>query len=213
MNLKYNYKVSILQFGIAAVFISLIAVFSFVMAQSADGVTQAQIDSALEDLSDIYGQDVTSHDQAREICNMDKYLTDCAEIGKKHDLFSAERAAQVDTILDEIKGDVADQIKNCQDIECLVGVAEGLAASIARKSPTLASQIDLTPTVVREKKEIVEIAKSFGLTIDQCIEMDPDTVSVELLRGCARLAKEDKVKKYVPTEARAQIDTIAESTE
>ena len=207
-----NYKVLILSVFIA-VFISLAAVFSFVQAQLAEGVTQDQIDAALDDLSGLYGERVTTEEQAREICNLDKYVTDCAEIGKEHDLFPPEQIEQVDTLLDEIKGQVADQIKSCQSIECLVGVAEGLASRISRKDPTLASQVDLTPTIVREKKEIVEAAKKIGLTIDQCIEMDPDTAPVEVLRGCARLAKESKVQKYIPTEARAQVDQIADSTE
>ena len=202
---------------ITAVLVSLAAVFVFAQAQTEPGVTEAatqeQISAALQDLSDISGQDVTSQEEAHEICNMDKYLADCAEIGKEHNLFPQEQLAQVDTILDEIKGAVANQIKSCQSIECLVGVAEGLASKISRKDPALALETGLTPTIVREKKEIVELAKSVGLTIDQCIEMDPDTASVEVLRGCAKLAKNNKVKKYVPTEVRAQIDAIADSTE
>mgnify|MGYP001610870486 CR=1 FL=1 len=213
MNKKYSFSPIGFIVLMMAVLISLAAVFSFVQAELAEGVTQEQVDAALKDLSQVYGQEVTNQAQAKDICNMDKYLADCAEIGKAHDLFSVEQTAQVNTILDEIKGQVADQIKSCQSIECLVGVAEGLALKISRKDSVLASQIDLTPTIVREKKEIVELAKSAGLTIDQCIEMDPDTASVELLRGCAKLSKENKVRKYVPIEARAQIDTIADSTD
>ena len=189
------------------------AVFSYVNAQLAEGVTQDQIDSALDDLSGIYGEEVTTQEQAKEICNEERYIADCAEIGKEHNLFPPDRVEQVDAILEEIKGSVSEQIKSCQSIECLVGVAEGLASRITRKDPTLASQIDLTPRIVREKKEIVDIAKSVGVTIDQCIEMDPDTATVEALRACARLAKESKVQKYIPIETRAQTDIIAESTE
>jgi len=212
VSLNYNYKTLILLVFIA-VFISLAAFFSYVNAQLAEGVTQDQIDAALDDLSRVYGEEVTNQEQAREICNTDQYITDCAEIGKEHNLFPPEQIEQVDTILEEIKGSVAEQIKSCQNIECLVSVAEGLASRIAKKDPGLASEIDLTPKIVREKKQIVEAAKSIGLTIDQCIEMDPDTASVEVLRGCAKLAREDRVKKYIPIEARAQIDEIADSTE
>ena len=212
MSLNYNYKTLILLVFIA-VFISLAAFFSYVNAQLAEGVTQDQIDAALDDLSRVYGEEVTNQEQAREICNTDQYITDCAEIGKEHNLFPPEQIEQVDTILEEIKGSVAEQIKSCQNIECLVSVAEGLASRIAKKDPGLASEIDLTPKIVQEKKQIVEAAKSIGLTIDQCIEMDPDTASVEVLRGCAKLAREDRVKKYIPIEARAQIDEIADSTE
>ncbi|MEK7537189.1 MAG: hypothetical protein AAB584_01980 [Patescibacteria group bacterium] len=212
MNKKYSFSPIGLIVLMTAVLISLAAVFSYVEAELAEGVTQEQIDAALQDLSEVYGQTVT-HEQAKEICSQDKYAADCAEIGKRHNLFEKKRLAQVDIILDEIKGQVADQIKNCQNIECLVGVAQSLATKISRENPSLASQIDLTPTIVREKKEIVELAKSAGLTIDQCIDMDPDTAPVEVLRGCAKLSKENKVRKYVPTEARAQIDAIGDSTE
>lgn len=212
MSLNHNYKVLILPVFLA-VFISLAAFFNFVNAQLAQGVTQDQIDAALDDLSQVYGQEVSTQEQAKEICNLDKYATDCAEIGKEHDLFSPERIEQVDIILDEIKGQVAEQIKSCQNIECLVGLAEGLATRFARRDPVLASEIGLTPTIVREKKEIVEIAKSAGVTIDQCIDMDPDTASVDLLRACARLAKESKIQKYIPIEVRTQVDQIADSTE
>lgn len=212
MSPNHNYKILIPLVFLVAI-ISLVAIFSYVSAQLAEGVTQDQISAALNDLSQIYGEEVATEEQAREICNLDKYVTDCAEIGKKHNLFPPEQIEQVDTLLDEIKGTVAEQIKSCQNIECLVGVAEGLAIRISRKNPEFASQIDLTPTIVREKKEIVEAAKSIGLTIDQCIEMDPDTASVELLRGCARLAKEDQVKKYIPAEARARVDQIVDSNE
>ena len=69
-----------------------------------EGVTQAQMDAALSDLSALYGSPVVRVDQAKAICNQEQYLVDCAKIGQKHGLFPKERAEQVDTLLTELKG-------------------------------------------------------------------------------------------------------------
>lgn len=163
-----------------------------------DGATEAQMNAAFVDLSDIYGAPVVRIDQAKAICNEEKYVVSCAEIGKKHDLFSDARTKQVDALLVEFKGEVVEKMKRCEDAACLVEVAASIAGRLNSGNPSVARAMELTPQKVKEKKAIVDTAKSLGVDIEKCRTMDPDTASVELLRGCARLAKHENVQKYIP---------------
>src|SRR3990167_9229580 len=140
---------TILAFGIAGV--------AFAQTALPEGVTDAQMNSALKDLSAVYGAPVVRIDQAKAICNDEQYVVNCAEIGKKYDLFSDDRAKQVDTLLTEFKGEVVEKMKQCDSAACLVDVA----ASIARA-------VDLTPQKVNEKRTIVDTAKSLGVDIEAC---------------------------------------------
>src|SRR3989338_2639967 len=179
-----------LAFGLAGV--------AFAQTALPEGVTNAQISSALEDLSAVYGTSVVRVDQAKAICNEEQYIVDCAEIGKKYDLFSDDRAKQVDTLLTEFKGEVVEKMKQCDSAACLVDVAASIASRLNSGNPSVARAVDLTPQKVNEKRTIVDTAKSLGVDIEACRTMDPDTATIELLRGCARLAKHENVQKYVP---------------
>src|SRR3989344_2250641 len=174
-----------------------------------EGVTQVQMDAALADVSALYGSPVVRIDQARAICNQEQYLVECAEIGQKHGLFPGERQEQVGALLDQFKGRIIEELKQCGNIECLVGVAASLAEELNAANPRLAEVIDLTPQKVDEKRAIVEVAREVGVTIDECRTMDPDTASVELLRSCARLAKHERIQQYIPEADRGK----AEKTE
>ena len=174
------------------------------LAQTAlpDGVTEEQMNAAFKDLSAVYGAPVVRLDQAKAICNEEKYVTDCAQIGKKHDLFSDERTKQVDTLLTEFKGEAVEKLKQCSDAACLVEVATSIARRLNSGNPSVARAVELTPQKVGEKRTIVETAKSIGVDIEACRTMDPDTATVELLRSCARLAKHENVQKYIPQETK-----------
>lgn len=180
--------------------IGLFGIAGAALAQVAplDGATEAQMNAAFEDLSAVYGAPVVRIDQAKAICNEEKYVVNCAEIGKKHDLFSGARAKQVDTLLTEFKGEVVEKMKRCEDAACLVEVAASIAGRLNSGNPSVARAMELTPQKVKEKKTIIDTAKSLGVDIEECRTMDPDTASIELLRGCARLAKHESVQKYIP---------------
>lgn len=188
----------------AAGIIGALGIASVAFAQTAlpEGVTEEQMTSALKDLSAVYGAPVVRLDQAKAICNEEKYITDCAQIGKKHDLFSDERTKQVDTLLNEFKGEAVEKLKQCSDAACLVEVATSIARSLNSGNPSVARAVELTPQKVGEKKTIVETAKSLGVDIEACKTMDPDAASVELLRSCARLAKHENIQKYIPQETK-----------
>src|SRR3989338_8416744 len=182
--------VAIVAFGIAGT--------AFAQTALPEGVTDAQMNSALKDLSAVYGAPVVRIDQAKAICNDEQYVVNCAEIGKKYDLFSDDRAKQVDTLLTEFKGEVVEKMKQCDSAACLVDVAASIASRLNSGNPSVARAVELTPQKVGEKQTIVEAAKSLGVDIEACRTMDPDTATIELLRGCARLAKHENVQKYVP---------------
>lgn len=186
------------------------ALVSRVSAALAPGVTQDQIDAALEDLSEAYGQPVSDHDQAEEICDKEQFFTVCAEIGQKHSLFSKEDLPQVQTLLEEIKGTVAQELQSCQSIECLMGVADKLAASIGSRHPKLASDLDLTSKIIKEKQEVVTASKEAGVDFKTCEDMDPETASVDVLRKCAKLARDSRIRKYAPVAIRDQIDKVGD---
>ena len=171
-----------------------------------EGVTQAQIDGALEDISALYGSPVVRTDQARAICNEEQYFLACAEIGAKHDLFDADRAEQVDTLVAELKGDVADRIAECSTVECLMDVATSIARDLSRSNPSVARAVELTSQNVEAKQAIVDAAKELGVDFEACRTMDPETASVDLLRACARLAKDTRVQSHIPEASRGRTD-------
>jgi len=189
----------------------------FVFAQTSDTppsvVNQEQVYAAIVDLSEIYGQPVTSVEQAKAICNLEQYLGDCAEIGKRHDLFEANEIKSVDAVLSELKGKLIDDLKNCADETCLVGVASQLAKRLADKAPAVAKELDLTTKKVAEKNEIVKAAKEVGVNFDDCRTMDPDSASVELLRACAKLAKHKGVQQQLSIDARQAVENQDASLE
>lgn len=177
------------------------------------GVTQEQMDAALLELSEVYGSSVVRADQARAICNEEQYMLECAKIGKKHGLFPKEEIKRVDSVLATLKGDTVEKMKACESVECLVGVATSLAKEISSTNPELAKALDLTPKKVEEKRVIVETAKEIGVDFEECRAMDPDTASLELLRGCARLAKNERIREYIPLEARDRTEKNEQTIE
>jgi hypothetical protein len=193
----------ILRQGLVVIAISAIFLFvatSLVFAQTTppEGKTQAQIDAALQDLSALYGSPVVRIDQAKAICNDEQYFLACGEIGRKHNLFDADRALQVDSLITEFKGSVVQQIEQCSNVDCLVEVATSIAKELSSKNPTLASATNLTTSQVEEKQAIVSTARELGIDFEQCRTMDPETASVELLRSCARLAKDSRIQNSIP---------------
>src|SRR3989338_7402485 len=188
----------------------LMAMVLAVQFASADtlpaGVSQAQMDAAMSELSKLYGSPVVRVDQAKAICNQEKYLVECAEIGRRNGLFPKERAAQVDSLLDTMKGEMVSKLKACDSVECLVDVARSVSQNLSASNPALARTVDLTAQKVEEKKVISDAAKSAGVDIRQCQTMDPDTASLELLRGCAKLAKNKSIQKFIPENQREKVD-------
>ncbi len=200
-------KISRVVFLAGTVLVAAFLVAGFVSAAEED------ISAALHDLSSALGQDITNKEQAVIACDAEKNFETCAEIGKKHDLYQPEEIAQVNTVLDEIKGEVATKLQTCQSIECLVGVANELAQKVNAKNPTVATNLDLTPKIVEKKQAIVAAAKEAGISYEQCRNMDPDTAPVDLLRACARLAKDSRVRDFVPEQSRQAADFADSSTD
>src|SRR3989344_1549226 len=135
---------TILAFGIAGV--------AFAQTALPEGVTNEQMNSALKDLSAVYGAPVVRIDQAKAICNDEQYVVNCAEIGKKYDLFSDDRAKQVDTLLTEFKGEVVEKRKQCDSAACLVDVATSIASRLSSGNPSVARAVELTPQKVRSEE-------------------------------------------------------------
>lgn len=205
--MKQNYHLKNYLFLTLAVGLLIPAVFVF--AQTS-GVSTNEA-AALQDLSQIAGQEITSTAQAKEICNLERFIADCAAIGKKHNLYKPEEIKTVNAVLAELKGKVVEDLKNCADEACLVDVANRVAKTIAAKNPTVAKQVDLTVAKVEEKRVIVNAAKEAGVGFRQCQAMDLDTASIDLLRACAKLAKDQRVIKYIPEE-RKQLVQINDSS-
>ncbi|MEK7192461.1 MAG: hypothetical protein AAB646_03030, partial [Patescibacteria group bacterium] len=195
---RYFYRPTLFAIALIASALLLPAIFAF--GQEADH--EARVDAALGDLSEVYGQKISNVDQAKALCNLERFVTDCAEIGKKHNLFDEEEIKQVDTVLSELKGKAIDDLKNCQDDTCLVSVASKLAERLVKKNAALAKDFDLTPGKVKEKEVIVKTAKDLGVDFETCRSIDPDTASTDILRSCAKLAKHKDVQKYLPEEAK-----------
>ena len=138
---------TILAFGIAGV--------AFAQTALPEGVTDEQMSSALKDLSAVYGTPVIRIDQAKAICNEEKYVVNCAEIGKKHDLFSDDRAKQVDTLLTEFKGEIVEKMKQCDSAACLVDVAASIAGRLNSGNPSVARAADPPPPKLNTNPQIL----------------------------------------------------------
>lgn len=190
------------------IFLSAVFVSAQQVETSPVGQPSTAVQSALADVSALYGAPVTSVVQAGDICSLEKFLVECAVIGKRHNLYSADEVKNVDVVLDELKGSVVNDLKACTTESCLADVASRLATRITAKNPSVAAAVDLTPQKVKEKQTIIEAAVAAGVSARECSVMDPDTASVDLLRSCAKLAKDTRVQKYIPTAQRALVGTI-----
>ena len=173
---------------------------------------ETQIEAAIKDLSVATGQSISSEEQARTFCNQEQNLDVCADIGKKHALYEAEELKKVDNFLSEIKGKILDDIKNCSDEECLGRVASELAKKLQAKNSTLATDFKLTALVVAEKQGVIQASKEAGVNFKDCESLNPDTAPVDLLRKCARLAKDARVQRYIPEERRASAEQFGDTT-
>src|SRR3989338_1260271 len=194
---------------LAAVGVFLASTFLFSVAYAAE---EAQLDAAVKDLITATGQQLTSHEEAKALCNQEQYFDICAEVGKRHGLYTEEEKKQVDSFLAEVKGTILADIKSCTTEECLVMVAGELAQKIQKKNPDLANNFKITSTIVAEKQAVVDAAKEAGVDFKTCESMNPDTAAVELLRKCARLAKDARVQKYIPEERRASAGQFGDTT-
>lgn len=153
---------------------------------------------ALRELSSIVGREIKDKSDAKKVCDEEKYVVACADIGKKFSLYKAEQVKEVDAVLGEIKGTVALELKECSDDDCLVGVANRLAERLVSKNPGLANRLDLTSKKIEEKRVVINVAKEVGVSVRECRDLDPDQASVEMLRACAKLAKNSAVRSYIP---------------
>ncbi|TSC74691.1 MAG: hypothetical protein G01um101444_214 [Parcubacteria group bacterium Gr01-1014_44] len=209
MNSTFCYK-NLRWLPLAAVGVFLASAFLFWSVALA--AEEGQIQDAIKDLSATTGQDISSEEQARTFCNQEQYLDVCADIGKKHALYEAEELKHVNDFLSEVKGTILADIKSCADEECLIRVAGELAQKIKTKNPALAADFKLTATVVAEKQGVVQAAKEAGVNFKDCEAMDPDSAPIDLLRKCARLAKDTRVQKYIPEERRSSADQFGDTT-
>ena len=208
MNLPYYKNRLIVPLLLVGAFLASAVLFLSI----ANAAEEAQIQAAIEDLGSAIGQDISSEDQAKELCNQEQYLDVCADIGKKHSLYTTEEIKHVDDFLSEVKGKILNDIKTCLDEECLVKVANELAQKLKAKNPTLATDFNLTAKVIGEKNSVIQAAKEVGLNFRDCESMDPDTASVDLLRKCAKLAKDSRVQKYIPEDKRALASQFEDSS-
>src|SRR3989344_1992209 len=209
MNLTYCHKnLWVALIIMVGVFLASAILFQLV-AQAAE---KEEIQAAIKELGSATGQTVTSEDQAKTLCNQEKYLDVCADIGKKHNLYTSEEIKHVDDFLSEVKGKILDDIKNCTSEECLVKVASELAVKIKTKNPTLATDLSLTTKIVAEKQAVIQAAKEVGVNFKDCESMNPDTAPVDLLRKCAKLAKDSRVQKYIPEGKRVSADQFGDTT-
>ncbi|MDP3799816.1 MAG: hypothetical protein Q8Q90_00125, partial [bacterium] len=119
MNLIYCRK------NLWTVLIIAVSIFlvSTILFSSIAAAEEAQIQAAIKELGSVTGQAVTSEDQAKDLCNREQYLDVCADIGKKHNLYTPEEVKSVDDFLGEVKGKILNDIKNCNSEECLIKVA------------------------------------------------------------------------------------------
>src|SRR3989344_1607481 len=204
---KYNITLPF----ILGVCVLLASAFSFSLIAQAE-VSEAQIQGAIQELSTLTGQNIASEDQAKDLCNKEQYLDVCADIGKKHNLYTQEEVKQVNAFLDEVKGKILEDIKSCPDEGCLIRVANELSRKMQTKNSTLATNLNLTAKLIDEKKSVIDAANEAGVSFRDCESMDPDTAPIELLRKCAKLAKDSRVQKYIPEEKRALTDQFSDTT-
>src|SRR3989338_4352830 len=211
MNLIYYKKFNIKFLFILGAGVLLASAFSFLLTARAQ-INEAQIQGAIQELSSLTGQNITSEDQAKDLCNREQYLDVCADIGKKHNLYTQDEVKQVNAFLDEVKGKILDDIKSCPDEGCLIRVANELSQKMQAKNSALATDLSLTSKLIDEKKGVVDAASEAGVNFKDGESMDPDTAPIELLRKCAKLAKDSRVQKYIPQERRALTDQLSNTT-
>ena len=173
---------------------------------------ETKITLALRDLAVIYGEPVETVVEAKKICDIEKFLSDCAEIGKRYALFSPEEEKKVDAVLEGIKSTVVNDLKQCATDECLIKVAKKLSVEVSRKNPTLAAELDLTNKKVSEVEKITTASRDVGIGFKICREMDPDNAPIDTLRLCAKLIKNQTVQKFVSTEAKNNADNLDKIT-
>ncbi|MDP3724902.1 MAG: hypothetical protein Q8R20_00335, partial [Nanoarchaeota archaeon] len=169
----------------------------FVLQGTAQTASGRETEAALRELGKTTGANVQTEEDARRLCNEERYLSACVEIGKKYNLYDEAEKAKVNDFLEEAKDEIAGEFRSCQSEECLLGVATKLAEKIMKKKPGLAAEFGLTPDKVKKKKEVVGVAKEVGVNVAECRAMDLDTAPVELLRGCARLVKDERVQTQI----------------
>ncbi len=148
-----------------------LAAFSFAGAQTPGG---RETQAAMEDLAERTGVAIQTEEDARKVCNQEQYLSACIDVGKKYNLYDAERKKQVDEFLEEAKEEVVGELRSCKSEECLLGVAKKLAEKITKNKPDLASRLELTPEKVEEKEEVKKTARESG---------DPSFALAEALRA------------------------------
>jgi len=204
---KYNITLPF----ILGVGVLLASAFSFSLIAQAE-VSEAQIQGAIQELSTLTGQNIASEDQAKDLCNKEQYLDVCADIGKKHNLYTQEEVKQVNAFLDEVKGKILEDIKSCPDEGCLIRVANELSRKMQTKNSTLATNLNLTAKLIDEKKSVIDAANEAGVSFRDCESMNPDTAPIELLRKCAKLSKDSRVQKYIPEEKRVLTDQFSDTT-
>lgn len=166
--------------------------------------TVTQVNSAMQELATAVGHPITTKKEAHEICDMDEYLTICAEIGKKHKLYSSERVKDVDSILENIKGTIIAQLKECKTQECLVKVADLLSKKLVVKNPKLAEKVNLSAKKIEEHKAVIQAAKDNGVTPEQCKSMMVASSSLDRLQGCAKFVKDARTQAQIPEAKRAE---------
>src|SRR3989344_7303340 len=134
MDSTYSQKLNIKPLFIlgVSVFLASAFLFYFIAQAQTDADHEAQVKAAIEDLSSTTGQTISSEEEAKNLCNLEQYLDVCADVGKEHDLYTPEEERHVDDFLTEIKGKILEDIKSCPDDECLIRVANELAAKIKK---------------------------------------------------------------------------------
>ena len=160
---KYNITLPF----ILGVGVLLASAFSFSLIAQAE-VSEAQIQGAIQELSTLTGQNIASEDQAKDLCNKEQYLDVCADIGKKHNLYTQEEVKQVNAFLDEVKGKILEDIKSCPDEGCLIRVANELSRKMQTKNSTLATNLNLTAKLIDEKKSVIDAANEAGVSFRDC---------------------------------------------
>src|SRR3989344_2239604 len=167
MDSTYCKKINILTV-LAGVSVVLASVFLLALNSQAQTSSDTNFDSAIQDLNSATGQNFTTKEQAGDLCNQEQYWEICADIGKRHNLYTLEEINHVDDFLSEVKGKILDDIKNCSSEECLVRVASELALKIKTKNPTLATDLSLTTKIVAEKQAVIQAAKEVGVNFKDC---------------------------------------------
>ncbi|TSC67838.1 MAG: hypothetical protein G01um101472_295, partial [Parcubacteria group bacterium Gr01-1014_72] len=193
--------------------VSILIVAADTRTVRAQTPTEADITAAIADVGRLVGKTISSSEEAKALCDTERFITECAEIGKRHHLFNADEIKHVDSVLSELSGSTAEALKRCTTTACLVEVANDLAKRITEKDPSAARALDLTPKSVSQKKRLIEAAQEIGVEIEECKAMDPDTASTDLLRLCARLAKHERVQAVLSPEGRSGAEASEASVE